>query len=96
MDLEAELLAAWAGGDSEAGSRLFEHHYRSIYRFFVNKLTSLTEVEDLVQQTFMACLEARSRYRGEASFRAFLFGIARKLLLKHLRDASRRNARSRY
>jgi RNA polymerase sigma factor (sigma-70 family) len=38
-----------------------------------------------VQQTFLACTESRDRYRGEASFRAWLFGVAHNVLLMHLR-----------
>src|SRR5690349_17684384 len=34
----------------------------------------------------MACVDARSRFRGDSSFRTFLFAIARNTLLKHLRD----------
>lgn len=83
---DAALLSAWGAGDGEAGSRLFTRHYHTVYRFFANKLSGLAAVEDLVQQCFMACIEARARYRGDASFRTFLLSIARNLLLKHLRD----------
>jgi RNA polymerase sigma factor (sigma-70 family) len=83
---EGALSSAWASGDMDAGSLLFERHYRAVYRFFVNKLASLAEVEDLVQQSFMAALEAHARYRGDASFKTFLLAIARNLLLKHIRD----------
>lgn len=90
MAEDAQLLKAWADGDSSAGNQLFDRHYRSIYRFFVNKLRSLAEVEDLVQQSFMACIESPASYRAEGSFRSYLFGIARKILLKHLRDSASR------
>lgn len=86
MPDDAELMAKWMAGDSTAGRRLFERHYRTVYRFFANKLGSLAEVEDLVQRTFMACFEARSRFRGEAGFRTFVLAIARNLLLKYFRD----------
>lgn len=89
MDGDAQLLRAWADGDATAGNLLFDRHYRSIYRFFVNKLRSLGEVEDLVQQSFMACIESPASFRAEGSFRSYLFGIARKILLKHLRYGAR-------
>lgn len=89
MQDDASLLGGWASGDKLAGSRLFERHYKTVFRFFANKLGSLAEVEDLVQQSFMAAIEARERYRGDASFKTFLLAISRNLLLKHIRD--RRN-----
>lgn len=81
------LLEAWQGGDSDAGAELFERHWRSIARFFTNKLGA--DCEDLVQQTFLACVESKSKYRGDSSFRGFLFGIARNKLLHHLRAKGR-------
>lgn len=87
MHTDAELLDAWATGDTMSGSRLFDRHYSSIYRFFANKLSAPSEIEDLVQQSLMACVESRVNFRGEASFRTFLFGIARNVLLRYLRDA---------
>lgn len=86
MSDDSELLSAWAAGDTIAGSELFKRHYRSVFRFFANKVHGLATVEDLVQQTFMACIEARARYRGDARFHTFLLGIARNLLLKYIRD----------
>ena len=83
---DAELLAAWAEGDRRSGAALLRRHFDALYRFFTNKVAAEAEAEDLVQQTMAACVEARGRYRGDASFRTFLFAIARNVLLKHIRD----------
>lgn len=80
-----ELLELWQAGDSAAGNELFLRHFRSIRRFFANKVPA-EEVEDLVQRTFAGCVEARERVRPDASMRAFLFGVARRQLYKFLRD----------
>jgi RNA polymerase sigma factor (sigma-70 family) len=45
--------------------------------------------EDLTQRTFLACVEHHDRFRGQASFRAYLFGIARNQLLMYLRQKDR-------
>ena len=49
-------------------------------------------VEDLVQQTMMACTRAVGRFRGEASFKTFLLGVARHELLMYLRKHARKHA----
>ncbi|MCE9580122.1 MAG: sigma-70 family RNA polymerase sigma factor [Deltaproteobacteria bacterium] len=72
---DAALLDAWRAGDRAAGEQLFERHFDAIYRFFERK--GLGDVGDLVQRTFLGCVEARDRYRGASSFRTFLFAIAR-------------------
>jgi RNA polymerase sigma-70 factor (ECF subfamily) len=79
-----ELLAAWSAGSQQAGDTLIERHFAVVHRFFRNKIGA--EVDDLVQQTFLGCVEARERYRAESSFRAFLLAIARNQLFKHFRD----------
>lgn len=79
------LLHRWKEGDAGAGNALFERHFASIFRFFSNKLQAEGDVADLVQRTFLGCVEALQRFRGEAAFRTFLFGIARNELLYYLR-----------
>ena len=78
---DLDLLAHWREGDAAAGELLFERHFEAVYRFFCNKVPR--DVDDLVQETFLACVGAKQRFRAEASFRTFLFAIARKTLLKY-------------
>ena len=86
-----ELLDAWRAGDSEAGNALFERHFASVCRFFRNKVDE--GVDDLIQRTFLACVESRDAFRGEASFRTYLFTLARNELFAHLRRREREHAR---
>ena len=85
---DAELLQRWGEGSTQAGNELVERHFATLHRFFRNKAGS--EVEDLVQQTFLACVEARARFRGDASFKTVLLSIARNQLFKHYSRAERR------
>jgi RNA polymerase sigma-70 factor (ECF subfamily) len=77
-----ELLSRWRAGDAAAAESLFERHFDSLYRFFRNKAPA--SADDLVQRTLLACFEARDRFRGECSFRTYLFAAARNQLLNHL------------
>lgn len=88
---DGELLEAWAAGDREAGEALFARHFEPVVRFFQNKIDR--DHDDLIQKTFLGCLEGRARFRGEGSFRAFLFGVARNVLGKHLRGRYREAAK---
>jgi RNA polymerase sigma factor (sigma-70 family) len=82
-----ELLEAWRGGDEAAGRELFARYFDAVYRFFRNKVDDAAE--DLVQQTFMGLVQGKDRFRGEASFRTYVFMIARKRLYTFLRDRDR-------
>lgn len=84
-----ELLDAWAGGDRDAGGQLLRRHFASVFRFFNNKLS--TGCEDLVQQTFLQCVETHQRFRRDGSFRAFLLGTARNVLFNEFRRRRRKD-----
>ena len=92
MSDDAELLERWRDGDKAAGSTLFRRHFPSVRRFFRNKVRP-DDVEDLIQRTFAGCVEGRDRFRGDSSFRTFLFAVARRQLYKHLRDRSVKDSR---
>jgi RNA polymerase sigma factor (sigma-70 family) len=82
-----ELLERWQAGDRAAAKQLFERHFDAIYRFLASKVDS--GVEDLVQETFLACVQGRDRFRGASSFRGYMFGTARNVLLSHYRKRRR-------
>ncbi|MBL9103452.1 MAG: sigma-70 family RNA polymerase sigma factor [Myxococcales bacterium] len=87
MHEDVELLDAWKAGDTRAGAALFERHYPGVLRFFHNKAGD--QGKDLIQRTFLRCLEARDRILPGSSFRAYLFGVARNVLLEHFRGLRR-------
>jgi RNA polymerase sigma factor (sigma-70 family) len=86
---DLELLEAWRGGDREAGGALFDRYFDVLARFFANKLGD--GLDDLVQQTFLAAVEGRDRYRGDAPFRNYLLRIGHNILCKHYRQQRVRN-----
>ncbi|MEM7156334.1 MAG: sigma-70 family RNA polymerase sigma factor [Myxococcota bacterium] len=84
---DPELLTAWQGGASSAGETLFERYYPVAERFFHNKVLDPCEREDLIQTTFLECVESAARFRGTSSFRTFLLGIATHIWLSRCRRA---------
>ncbi|MDC0716994.1 RNA polymerase sigma factor [Nannocystis bainbridge] len=87
---DLSLLHAWQAGTIAAGRALIARHYASVYRFFFSKVSG-DACEDLTQGTFEALCRRRDAFRGgTASFKGFVFGIARNKLLEHIRHRSRR------
>lgn len=93
MSDDVELLQRWRDGDAAAGSDLFERHFDALCRFFRNKVTSGDGVDDLIQRTFLALVEHRDQFRGESSFRTYLFTVARHELFAHLKRTGREQSR---
>jgi RNA polymerase sigma factor (sigma-70 family) len=84
---DLELLDAWRAADLRAGDLLFRRYFAQLSRFFRNKVD--VGAEDLIQSTFLACVEGRDRFREASSFRTYLFAIARHHLLTHYRKRAR-------
>ena len=79
---DEELLGAWAAGDRDAGRELYQRYAERVTRFFARKTDD--ELPDLVQRTFLKCLEAAKQGTvGNAA--GFLFAIARNELYDQFR-----------
>jgi RNA polymerase sigma-70 factor (ECF subfamily) len=86
-----ELLRAWRDDDGAAGNALIRRHFASVFAFLRDKAPE--HADELVQRTFLGCLEAVDRIDQERSFRAYLFGIARRQLIYHYRQRRRESER---
>ncbi|WP_428265633.1 RNA polymerase sigma factor [Haliangium sp.] len=87
MGTDADEVHAWRAGDEAAGEALFERYYDGVARFFYNKVGE--QAADLIQRTFLACLEGLERLEDPERFRSYLFGIAHNQLRKFYRNKHR-------
>jgi RNA polymerase sigma-70 factor (ECF subfamily) len=81
--LDADLLRAMRSGSADAFAALYRRHQGPLYRFALLRCGSADTAADVVQEAFMGLLTERFRFdplRGP--LQAFLFGVARNLILK--------------
>lgn len=81
---DARLLEQWRAGDQQAGAQVFTRHGDAVVRFFRNKV-GFTEVEELAQETFLRLIKSREQISDGLLLRAYVLGIARRVLLEYLR-----------
>jgi RNA polymerase sigma-70 factor (ECF subfamily) len=80
-----ELLMRLRNGDEQAFATLYKRRQGSIYRFAQHMSGSATAAEDITQEVFMALLREECGYdRERGTLSGYLFGIARKLVLRNL------------
>jgi RNA polymerase sigma factor (sigma-70 family) len=89
-DEELGLLDRWSSGDRAAGNELFKRYFEVIHRFFDKKVDG--DVDDLVQETFLACVRERGRFQRQSTFRTYLLAIAKYMLYGYWRTNARRPA----
>jgi RNA polymerase sigma-70 factor (ECF subfamily) len=96
-----ELIERWRRGDQTAATELVERHAAALARFAASsgggrhggREDLETDIDDLVQDTFIRAFGALDGFRGESSFRTWLFSIERRLMLDRRRSVRRRPAR---
>jgi RNA polymerase sigma-70 factor (ECF subfamily) len=88
-DKDRELIARWRAGDDRAATELVERHAQALARFAVSS-GERNEVDELVQDTFVRAFNSLEGFRGDSSFRTWLFTIQRRLLVDRKRAEKRR------
>ena len=75
---DEELLRRYRGGDSDAFRVLYGRHREHLYRFVLRLTANSAEGEEVFQETWMAVIYGRERFRADARFATYLFSIARR------------------
>jgi len=83
---DGELYLDAGRGDGVAFSILVSRYTDELLGYFRRRVRD-EAAEDLLQETFLRLHKAAPRYVPQASFRTFLYTIARNLALNHHRDA---------
>jgi len=78
-------------GSEPAFRTLYRRHSPALYQFVLRLLGSVSEAEDVVQDTWIRVVEGLPRFRWDASFRTWLLGIG----LNRSREILRKACRSR-
>ena len=89
---DAELIAAVAGGDDAALRELFGRHAPWLAAR-LRSVLSATDVEDVLQETFLAVWRGARGYRPDGPAGGWIWGIARRqaaLFLRRRGPAARR------
>jgi RNA polymerase sigma-70 factor (ECF subfamily) len=95
-DEERELLGRAASGDEAAVRELFRSHVTRLHRQAARILGGDDpDVEDVVQQAFLAALDGAAKFDGRSSLSTWLFGITTRRALDAARSRWRRQRWSR-
>jgi len=83
------LMLRYQDGDDQAFALLYARHRGALLRFTRHLCHHAAEAEEIFQETWIAVVHARARYRPQARFVTWLFAIA------HRRAADARRQRAR-
>ena len=92
-DPDRAAVARAATGDESAFEELVRRHERTVYNLAFRQLGSREDALEAAQDAFVRCYRALPRFRGEATFRTWLVGIAINVCRSRLAGADRRQRR---
>jgi RNA polymerase sigma factor (sigma-70 family) len=83
---DEELMIRYRDGDVRAFEELYSRHRLGLYRFVAWRSPRADWVDEVVQDSWANLHHARGRYRPDATFRTYLYQIARNRLLDLVRQ----------
>lgn len=78
-----KLIVSAKHGDTKAFGEVYSLLYTPLYRYVISKCHDRDLALDICQQTFLKFYEALNSYEPEKSPLAYLFTIAKRLLINH-------------
>jgi RNA polymerase sigma-70 factor (ECF subfamily) len=88
--LERDLVNRARTGDSEAFEDLVRMYQEPLYRYLCRLSRNGEDAMELTQNSFVKAYFSIGRFRGESSFKTYLYRIASNTWRNTLRDRSRR------
>ena len=82
---DEQLMQRYASGDVAAFETLYARYRGPLYRFILRQVNDEAQANDLYQGVWEKLIGARSRYRPDRPFRAWMFRIARNHLIDFYR-----------
>ena len=73
------LVAAFRSGDEGAAAELVQRHASALGRYLYGLGADSSDLEDLVQETFFKAFRGLAGFRGDATFRGWLYRIGANL-----------------
>lgn len=89
-EADVQLVGRASRGDQAAFNELVGRYQAAIVQFVRCRLGASADAEDVAQEIFVAAWRQLPRFRGEARFRTWLFGIARNWCAETRRRQARR------
>jgi RNA polymerase sigma-70 factor (ECF subfamily) len=89
-EAERELVAGARNGDDKAYESLVRMYQRQVYTYLYRLSRNVEDAMELTQSTFVKAWFSISRFRGEASFKTYLYRIAGNAWRNAIRDRTRR------
>jgi len=77
---DEQLIERILAGEEDAFSVLYDRYFTRVFRFVQRRLNNRADVEDTVQEVFIAVFSSLESFRAEGPFGAWVLGISRRTI----------------
>lgn len=89
---ELDLIASAAAGDIQSQTALYQRYQPLVLGYLIRLLGSVPVAEDICQDSFVKAFRGITNYRGEASFKNWLFMIVKHRVADYWKEHYSRQA----
>ena len=92
-DQDSLLVSQAQKGRIEALQALYEKYFAAIYRFCYWQTGQIADAQDLTQEVFLVVVKSVPKFRQEASFKNWLYAIAKNIVARWISHPAHRFSR---
>ncbi len=81
MQKESELIGKAKKGNKSALEKLYTENFKGLYTYVRHKVDHDYRAEDIVSESFIKAFENIKKFKGESSFKTWIYTIARNKII---------------
>lgn len=85
MDNGASSYHRFLNGDEQGFAEIVKDYSKSLLYFINGFVGNITIAEDLMEDVFVDLIVYKNRFKGQSSFKTFIFAIARNKAVDYIR-----------
>jgi len=73
-------------GEKEALEALYSHFFNQIYYYVYSRINNVHDAQEIVSEVFLSMVEGITKFKGDSSFKNYLFGICKNKIRDFIRN----------
>jgi RNA polymerase sigma-70 factor (ECF subfamily) len=81
-----KLVKSAQMGEKEALEALYNHFFNQIYYYVYSRINNVHDAQEIVSEVFLSMVEGITKFKGDSSFKNYLFGICKNKIRDFIRN----------
>lgn len=81
-----KLVRSAQMGEKEALEKLYNHFFNPIYYYVYSRVNHVQDAQEIVSEVFLSMVEGIHKFKGESSFKNWVFGICKNKIRDFIRN----------